>query len=62
MPDEIQCDPATIQQAWDEHNLAKLKYFRSLSLQEKLRAVEGMADIVRHFEEMRRKGGFKNKA
>ena len=62
MTDEIQRDPATIQQAWDEHNLAKLKYFRSLSLYEKLRAIEGMADVVRHFEEMRLKGGFKNKA
>lgn len=62
MADEIQRAPATIQQAWDEHNLAKLKYFRSLSLYEKLRAVEGMADVVHHFEEMRRKGDFKNKA
>ena len=46
------------QRAWDEHNLAQLKYFRSLSLREKMEAVQGMADVLRRFEEMRAGGEF----
>jgi hypothetical protein len=42
--------------AWREHNLAQLRYFSSLSLRARLEAVEGMADVVRRFEEMRRQG------
>ncbi|MFN0314851.1 MAG: hypothetical protein ACKVQA_07430 [Burkholderiales bacterium] len=44
---------------WDEHELSQLRYFRSLSLSEKLKAVEGMADVVRHFQYMRSQGKFK---
>lgn len=40
---------------WREHNLSQLLYFRSLSLREKLEAVEGMAEIVRLLERMRAK-------
>jgi hypothetical protein len=39
---------------WLEHNLSQLRYFRSLSLREKMQAVEGMADVVRRLEEIRR--------
>jgi hypothetical protein len=39
---------------WLEHNLSQLRYFRSLSLREKLQAVEGMADIVRRLDAIRR--------
>lgn len=46
--------------AWEEHNLAQLTYFRSLSLREKLEAVQGMADVVRRFEQVREQGGFKS--
>ena len=44
------------QRAWEEHNLAQLRYFRSLSLHEKLDAVQGMADVVRRLREMRAQG------
>lgn len=44
---------------WDEHNLAQLRYFRLLPLREKLQAVEGMADVVRRFQQIRAQGGFK---
>lgn len=47
------------QDGWDEHNLSQLRYFRSLSLRAKLGAVEGMADVVRHFQSMRNQGKFR---
>jgi hypothetical protein len=40
-------------QSWRAHNLSQLLYFRSLSLREKLEAVEGMAEVVRLLERMR---------
>jgi hypothetical protein len=51
-------DPAA---AWREHNLSQLRYFRSLSLRNRLEAVQGMADVIRRFEEMRRNGEFRKK-
>jgi hypothetical protein len=48
------------QRAWQEHNLSQLQYFRSLSLREKLEAVEGMADVVRRLQEMRERGELKS--
>jgi hypothetical protein len=39
--------------AWREHNLSQLRYFRSLSLREKVEALEGMAEVVRMLEQMR---------
>ena len=47
--------------AWREHNLSQLRYFKSLSLRSKLEAVEGMADVIRRFDEMRRNGNFHSK-
>ncbi len=44
--------------AWIEHNLSQLQYFNSLSLRQKLEAVQGMADVVRRFRQMRAEGGF----
>jgi len=44
--------------AWLEHNISQLRYFRSLSLRTKLEAVQGMADVIRRFREMRSKGQF----
>jgi hypothetical protein len=44
--------------AWREHNLSQLRYFRSLSLRTKLEAVQGMADVIRRFSEMRKQGRF----
>ncbi len=44
--------------AWEEHNLSQLRYFRSLSLRSKLEAVQGMADVMRHFAVMREQGRF----
>lgn len=54
--DRMQTDSE--QAAWEAHNLSQLVYFRSLSLREKMQAVEGMADLVRRFEEMRARGEF----
>jgi hypothetical protein len=50
--------PADEKAAWLEHNLSQLRYFRSLSLRQKLQAVEGMADVIRRFREMRLQGKF----
>ena len=47
--------------AWREHNLSQLRYFRSLSLRARLEAVEGMADVLRRFEQMRRDGKLRSK-
>jgi hypothetical protein len=33
-----------------------LRHFRSLSLRARLTAVEGMADVIRRFEQLRRDG------
>lgn len=39
--------------AWREHNLSQLRYFRSLSFREKLQSLEGMAEMVRLLEAAR---------
>jgi hypothetical protein len=44
--------------AWKRHSRSQLDYFRSLSLRERMEAVEGMADVVRHFRRMRAQGAF----
>lgn len=44
--------------AWEVHERSQLEYFRSLSLMQRLTAVEGMAETFRHFEKMRRDGKF----
>jgi len=44
--------------AWRAHELSQLRYFRSLSLRQKLEAVQGMADVLRLFKEMRQQGRF----
>jgi len=59
MPADNQAEARSAEHGWDEHNLSQLRYFRSLSLREKLQAVEGMADVVRHFRQIRAQGGFK---
>lgn len=45
--------------AWREHALSQLRYFQSLSLRQKLEAVEGMADVIRRFEQLRATGKFR---
>jgi len=45
--------------AWKNHNLSQLEYFRSLTLREKLEAMQGMADVARRLLEMRRRGELK---
>jgi hypothetical protein len=51
----VESDSSTkrAEESWREHNLSQLLYFRSLSLREKLEAVEGMAEVVRLLERMR---------
>ena len=51
--------PADESAAWLEHNLSQLRYFRSLSLRAKLEAVQGMADVVRRFRQLRAEGRFR---
>jgi hypothetical protein len=41
---------------WRAHELSQLRRFRALSLRQKLEAVEGMADVVRRLNQMRREG------
>lgn len=53
MVSEADPQAARIEEAWRAHNLSQLLYFRSLSLREKLEAVEGMAEVVRLLERMR---------
>ncbi|MCC7530996.1 MAG: hypothetical protein IT342_20925 [Candidatus Melainabacteria bacterium] len=45
--------------AWQEHALAHMLRFRALSLRSKMEAVEGMANLLRRFEQMRKSGAFK---
>jgi hypothetical protein len=45
---------------WRAHELSQLRRFRALSLRQKLEAVEGMADVVRRFDQMRREGKFRS--
>lgn len=47
-------NPAAEADPWLEHSLSQLRYFRSLSLREKMSAVEGMADVVRRLEALRK--------
>jgi hypothetical protein len=56
-PDQTESE--TQHKAWVEHNLSQLAYFQSLSLREKMHAVQGMADVVRRFDEMRESGKFR---
>ena len=45
--------------AWEEHNLSQLRHFQSLSLRAKMKAVQGMADVVRRLQQMRANGELK---
>jgi hypothetical protein len=45
---------------WRAHELSQLRRFRALPLRRKLEAVEGMADVVRRLDEMRREGQFRS--
>lgn len=57
--DERWTKPESENAAWHEHNLCQLRYFRSLSLRARLESVEGMADVIRRFREMRKNGQFR---
>jgi CRISPR-associated endonuclease/helicase Cas3 len=59
MPGDCQSHPQSPEHGWDEHNLSQLSYSHSLSLREKLQAVEDMADVVRRLRQIRAQGGFK---
>lgn len=43
---------------WREHEISQLRRFSAFSLREKMEAVQGMADVVRRFQQMRREGAF----
>ena len=58
MSDDAWSKPPDESAAWREHNLSQLRHFRSLSLRTKLEAVQGMADVIRRFREMRKQGLF----
>jgi len=44
------------------HELSQLRRFRALSLRQKLEAVQGMADVVRRLNHIRREGKFRSGA
>ncbi len=46
------------QAAWSAHECEQLRHFQSLSLRQKMEAVQGMADVLRRFKDMRRQGRF----
>ncbi len=58
MQDDLMTGAPDETAAWREHALSQLRYFRSLSLRAKLEAVQGMADVIRHFAAMRQEGRF----
>ena len=58
MASESPSDREAEERSWEEHNLSQLRHFRSLSLREKMEAVQGMADVLRRFAEMRARGEF----
>ena len=43
---------------WEGSRRAQLRHALELTLRERLEAVEGLADVVRRFEEMRARGEF----
>ncbi|MBI2294390.1 MAG: hypothetical protein HYU73_29415 [Betaproteobacteria bacterium] len=43
---------------WEGSRRAQLRHALKLTLRERLEAVEGLADVMRRFEEMRAKGEF----
>lgn len=45
---------------WEGSRRAQLRHWLSLTLRERLKAVEEMDELARHFEEMRRQGKFKS--
>lgn len=44
---------------WEGSRRAQLRYALTLTLRQRLEAVEGMADVARCFQEMRDQGKFK---
>ena len=51
-------DDAKKEAAWKEHNLVQLRYFRSLSLRNKMTAIEELCKIEQRFQQMRSSGRF----
>ena len=45
---------------WEGSRRAQLRYALTLTLRERMEAVEGMGDVARRFEHMRAEGKFKN--
>jgi CRISPR-associated protein Csx17 len=58
--DETLPGGASDSDGWRAHELSQLRRFRALSLRQKLEAVEGMADVVRRLDQMRREGKFRS--
>jgi hypothetical protein len=47
---------------WEGSRRAQLRHALTLTLRERLEAAEGLADVVRHFQQVRARGGFKSSA
>ena len=45
---------------WDGARRAQLRHALTLTLRERMEALEGMADVARRFREMRAQGEFKS--
>lgn len=52
-------NPSRTQNAWTQHERSQFLYFRSLTLQQRMEAIEAMADLVRHFDKIRGEGAFR---
>ncbi len=48
--------------AWEGSRRAQLRRVFALTLRERMGVVEGMAEVARRFEEIRRAGGFRKAA
>ena len=48
------------QTTWEGSRRAQLRQWLKLTLRERLQAVENMAEISQHFQQMREQGRFKN--
>lgn len=59
MTDDVNRDIDWSLTTWEGSRRAQLRRWLSLTLRERLEAVEEMDELARHFEEMRRQGKFK---
>ncbi|HEX7060951.1 MAG TPA: hypothetical protein VF200_03225 [Woeseiaceae bacterium] len=60
MEDEANHDIDWSLTTWEGSRRAQMRHWMSLTLRERLKAVDEMDEVARHFEAMRRQGKFKS--